>query len=311
MKKCLIISIFFIILFGCKKKAEDENKNIEIKLFVFANGGLNLRERPDVNSSKIAFLNDGEFVTLISKEKMDTINNINGEWYKIKYSDKIGYAFNYLLSNIELKEEKFSPSKIYSYKIYGYKDELCKNDIIKEYKCFVILSKKDTFIESFADEIIEWVGEDEIVLQNDVHLDDESFYSKYKYNLKKKELALMEYSRSINTGWYGGKEKVDSTYISGKIVCNQSKCFIFLKDKNDKIHLFNAKLLPTEFKSQQHHMLDKPDAISDKEIELKEDISIKLIIDNGLTFHQDSNFLIFEYKSESDDKNNEVLRIPF
>ena len=36
-----------------------------------------------------------------------------------------------------------------------------------------------------------------------------------------------------------------------------NQMFYFLKIRMIKIHLFNAKLLPTEFKSQQHHMLDK------------------------------------------------------
>jgi hypothetical protein len=53
----------------------------------------NVREQPSLDSPVIAVLSLGNIVEIIERSTYEVINDYNGEWYKIKCKDVIGYTF--------------------------------------------------------------------------------------------------------------------------------------------------------------------------------------------------------------------------
>lgn len=76
---------------------------IEVKMKIIAKQGLNLRSYPHINSDKVELMPYASEVIIISDEKVrDTIDKEKGNWVKIKYNDKEGWAFDaYINGDVE------------------------------------------------------------------------------------------------------------------------------------------------------------------------------------------------------------------
>jgi len=68
--------------------------------FVNASNGLNLRDQPNSNGSKIFLLPFRSEVKILEQSSdVVTVGGIKGSWTKVKYQDKIGWVFNPYLSD--------------------------------------------------------------------------------------------------------------------------------------------------------------------------------------------------------------------
>jgi hypothetical protein len=105
MKKLLFFLLFVpIVFFG------------QMDYYVFAKGGLNVREAPEAKAKKVATLLYGQNVTIESKTGVKlTLNDtdkktgitkvIEGEWVEITSGEKIrGYVFNGFLKGFDLSK---------------------------------------------------------------------------------------------------------------------------------------------------------------------------------------------------------------
>jgi|GEM_PF-5158589 len=74
---------------------------IYIKYFIAKVDNLRLREKPSLNGTIIRNLNKDEKIELIEKGKEETINNIRGNWLKVKTKkNEIGWCFDPYLKEI-------------------------------------------------------------------------------------------------------------------------------------------------------------------------------------------------------------------
>lgn len=63
--------------------------------YVIATSGLNLREEPNSNSSVMIKIGYGEMVVRLGDSKIqESIEEIHGNWLKVKYKDYVGYVFD-------------------------------------------------------------------------------------------------------------------------------------------------------------------------------------------------------------------------
>ncbi|TGK22035.1 SH3 domain-containing protein [Leptospira stimsonii] len=84
------ISYFFIFIFSlnCKTPAEEQG-------YVIAANGLYLRADSNATSDKLLLIPRDELFMILGKNEVyETIENTKGTWWKIKYSDKIGWVFS-------------------------------------------------------------------------------------------------------------------------------------------------------------------------------------------------------------------------
>lgn len=104
MKKVILIILMFLSIFQIYAT------NIKYKTTV---KNLRLRSEPTINDKIIRNLDFDEEVTLILKGKSEKINNILGNWVKVKTKkNEIGWCFDAYLKIIENDESKFSFTKI-------------------------------------------------------------------------------------------------------------------------------------------------------------------------------------------------------
>ncbi len=97
MRIFIIIFCFLpCLLFG-------QNYQVENELNVNARSGLNMKNTPGVEGSKIGFLEYGEKVKVISKEftsQRDTFDNLDGGWVEIEKGKISGYVFDGYLTKL-------------------------------------------------------------------------------------------------------------------------------------------------------------------------------------------------------------------
>lgn len=82
---------------------EPERTNNIIKncMSIISQEGLNLRDQPMINSGKIVLMPyDSEVIILDEEKAKDTIDNIKGNWIKVKYNNVEGWAFDAYLDCI-------------------------------------------------------------------------------------------------------------------------------------------------------------------------------------------------------------------
>lgn len=86
-------------------------KNIQKKTgYVIADGGLNLREKPNQNSKIIGKLDNGIRISWDERDeipKIETVSGLSGKWTKLKFKEKTGYFFNGFISRIPSFPENF------------------------------------------------------------------------------------------------------------------------------------------------------------------------------------------------------------
>lgn len=71
------------------------------KKYVNSKNGLNLREKPTIDSNIIITIPNREKLEIIKYNKEDIINGIKGRWVKINSGENVGWVFSGYLSNTE------------------------------------------------------------------------------------------------------------------------------------------------------------------------------------------------------------------
>ena len=100
MRLKVIFNLFILILLiQCRPKQEKV-------AYVNANGGLRLRSKPTIKSTKVVLIPDKSKVLIIGTEKKaDTIDGFNGSWVQVKFKQSQGWAFDkYLTSDLNAKQ---------------------------------------------------------------------------------------------------------------------------------------------------------------------------------------------------------------
>jgi hypothetical protein len=98
-----------------------------IKLRVDAEKGLNIRETASLSGKRIGLIPHREFVKFIDLDKSKVTievekyypTKITSNFIKIKYKEKIGWAFGYYLDFLYLKSKKDNPNKKKYYELWG------------------------------------------------------------------------------------------------------------------------------------------------------------------------------------------------
>ncbi len=114
MKKqlCIGLSIAFMVLFGCKKKENQTQKNEDsFSVTIFKKEqdslyieGSNIWIRDNPKKGKILMkLNTGDRCVVLDTGKVDTIKGCIDYWYQIKHHDTIGWVFG---SQTDIKSER-------------------------------------------------------------------------------------------------------------------------------------------------------------------------------------------------------------
>jgi hypothetical protein len=101
-----------------------QNFNIGDSLRVNAPSGLNLREKPNVDSRQIELLNYGDLIIVKSqpnKNSVTEVNGISGNWIKVKTKNTSGYVFDFWITKLPT----LNLSQVNSYN--------CLTDQIKDY----------------------------------------------------------------------------------------------------------------------------------------------------------------------------------
>ncbi len=103
MRKLLFMCAIMPILLSFRTSEvvhPEVSKEIPAELFVSARGGLNMRERPDSKSARIITIPDGGMVTVLDRVMVkETIGGHEGNWIKVHYAGKEGYAYDRFLIN--------------------------------------------------------------------------------------------------------------------------------------------------------------------------------------------------------------------
>ncbi len=198
--------IFFLILFSCNSpEKEDKQASNQFRfkeLYVQNNSGLHLRSEPKKNSSSLGLIKQNEIVTLLSyTNQMEEIEYKEGEWYKVKYKEIVGYMFSPYLDIFKVKTEPERTTKIAqfeNYKIQFLNEEIsegkCYLEVYKNSKqickktvenCHTFYSKKDEFY------LAEGFGDDGIGFQSSSFFNIDNCSEKlFKYSSQNRESYL-------------------------------------------------------------------------------------------------------------------------
>ncbi len=135
-KNIYLLVLALVFLISNKTKAKEQ----VVEKYNYALSGINLREDKTLNSKILLNIPYGEKVFVL-KETSDyfKIDNIIGNWVKVRYKDVEGYVFGGYLSVIPAPNRKhFSVGKIYSIKEY--------NSVYFRYKGKLILKKENDYL---------------------------------------------------------------------------------------------------------------------------------------------------------------------
>lgn len=97
-----ILLAFLVIVssFSCKKEVKEEVPKGQ--LWVTTEKGLWLREEPNVNGKQIILIPFKEMVNIYEiTDKDDTVSGVTDRWGRVKYNDKMGWAFRGFLNNVD------------------------------------------------------------------------------------------------------------------------------------------------------------------------------------------------------------------
>jgi len=112
MKKVVVILLLCIFIFPilihsifCQESSS--SKQLSQIMYVIAGDGINMREKPSIQSQKIKILPFLTKVNVIEKdENLFTIDGINSQWYKVISNNVTGWVFGgYLSNNIEIQKQ--------------------------------------------------------------------------------------------------------------------------------------------------------------------------------------------------------------
>lgn len=100
MKKILIITILLAVSINCKKKQNQELKEKYSdfppkEMLIQANGGLRLRETPDINGKILTVIPNGSTIKTYGNVLQDEIHDgKEGKWIRVKYLHHSGFVFS-------------------------------------------------------------------------------------------------------------------------------------------------------------------------------------------------------------------------
>ncbi len=150
MKIIIIILFFSVTSFGQKS------------YIVTAKSGLIIRNKPDINASKIGKLNFEEnvFITKITTGAAFTAENINGYWVKIKAKNgKEGYVFNGFLKPFAKHSIIYSTHRRDNGSHQELKATINNKETVlisfKDQRCFDILEIQDYNNDGYEEVLIE------------------------------------------------------------------------------------------------------------------------------------------------------------
>jgi hypothetical protein len=226
MKK--ILFLLMILSFIDCKKFGDYNGNTKLK--VIAKSGLHLREKPDQKSKSILLLPMNSEVELLDNSKqMETIANQTGEWLKVKFKDKEGFAFSAFLQTIQVGKnaedisETMEPkvdSKSFNPKDSDYSFGIgCSGLTYSEYASFIRLDKnKQAVLEDsgmgYRDDVSPSAEPSEAYC-------DDSSITKGEYKVKDKTVEIQFYEHTYNGNCKKHyTEKVDKKIVYEMVLCN-------------------------------------------------------------------------------------------
>ena len=118
MKKNIYLLVIVLVFMISNKTLAKEQV---VEKYNYALSGINLREDKTLNSKILLNIPYGEKV-LVLNETLDyfEVDNISGNWVKIRYKDVEGYVFGGYLSVLPAPNRKyFSAGEIYSLKEYN------------------------------------------------------------------------------------------------------------------------------------------------------------------------------------------------
>lgn len=129
MKTYFFILLFFLNLSYLNGQTYSAGDILQIN----ANGGLNLRDMPALQSKILKLLSYGQQVRIEQLEHQDTIGNLIGNWVKIEVNQEKGYVFDGFLTSLPtLKKEKDTNGNCVNFFMEGYLQKLPEHFGIKD-----------------------------------------------------------------------------------------------------------------------------------------------------------------------------------
>jgi hypothetical protein len=107
MKKIVFTSIILILLLYCKNENTDKKNRNPVYFKVVSNQMLNLRKLPAQDSNILDKIAKDQIIELLEIKQPIEIDNIKGNWYKIRYKEKTGFLFSGYLKPISEEELDF------------------------------------------------------------------------------------------------------------------------------------------------------------------------------------------------------------
>ncbi|WP_167881518.1 SH3 domain-containing protein [Leptospira bourretii] len=104
MKKTLIITILLVSFLNCKKNQTNEIKEKSLdfppkEMLIHANGGLRLRETPNINGNILIVIPNGSTIKTYGNVSQDeTHDGKTGKWTRVKYLHYSGFVFSGFLA---------------------------------------------------------------------------------------------------------------------------------------------------------------------------------------------------------------------
>jgi len=136
-----------LIIFSCKPNDKAPKNEIEKIATIVSRTGLFLRTAPDSKSKQIDFMTFGSKVIILnSNGPWDELNDKEGNWYKIKFNNKEGWAFGgYIFEGdrkIEIEKVNKITKLVYDSPTFLISD-LNKSEIPVEFNNITIISKSE------------------------------------------------------------------------------------------------------------------------------------------------------------------------
>jgi len=97
----LLVGILFSSTCGKTSESSRITDAAPAELFreVTALGGLNMREAPDKQATRVSGIPENEYVQILSQaDKQTQVDGITGRWVKVRYLSKEGWVFDHFLS---------------------------------------------------------------------------------------------------------------------------------------------------------------------------------------------------------------------
>lgn len=152
-----VFIVFIILIFNliqCKKEvpvqAEGKPEESAVKYIAVAEGGLNIREVPELNGKVVHLVPNYSLIELL--EEVGSTLNINdkeGKWAKVRHDGKSGYAFSGYISKAKIVNTQQNQDNSYYYTLYSLSSSTEDNNYdcttnYMNFGCLVVVYKSDS-----------------------------------------------------------------------------------------------------------------------------------------------------------------------